>query len=506
MPSKVFSAAVVGLEAQIIEVEVDVSQGLRRFSIVGLPDKAVEEAKERMGSAIKSIGLKPPHTQTQRVLVSLAPADLKKQGSIYDLSIALGYLLASKQIRFDPSRKILVGELALDGRLRPIKGALSFALSAQEKGWQEIVLPQANAAEAALIKGLKVIGTETLEQAVGYLQGQIDIKPFRPKRKQVPDLNHSWIDLAWIKGQQNAKRALEIAAAGAHNLLMEGPPGTGKTLLAQALASILPQLSFAESLEVSKIYSVTGLLSEKNPIVKTRPFRSPHHSISEAALIGGGNPCQPGEITLAHLGVLFLDELPEFHRDALESLRQPLEQGEISILRARQRLSFPAKFMLAAATNPCPCGWRNDPQRECTCSNSQIAKYGRKLSGPLMDRIDLFVDVPALKYERLASLDPEHSSARIRQRIVGARQIQKQRFAKEATNSEMRIEQINKFCQTGPDSQSLLKKFVNSGQLSARGYHRVLKLARTIADLDCSESILHQHISEALSYRIRERN
>ncbi len=507
MPSKVFSAATVGLEAQIIEVEVEVSHGLRRFSIVGLPDKAVEESKERVGAAIKSTGLKSPHSQTERVLVSLAPADLKKEGSLYDLPIALGYLTASEQIKFDSQDKIFIGELALDGKLRPIKGALSFALVAKEKSCPELILPQANASEAALIKGLKVIGVKDLEQVIKYLEGQIQISPFKIETEQFVSLKNSSIDLGWIKGQQFAKRALEIAAAGNHNLLMEGPPGTGKTLLAKAIPSILPQLSFEEILEVTKIYSASGLLSKEKPLISQRPFRSPHHTSSEAALIGGGNPPRPGEITLAHRGVLFLDEFPEFHRDVLESLRQPLEEGTITVLRARHRLTFPAKFMLVAATNPCPCGYRNDPERECTCSSSQVAKYRRKLSGPLMDRIDLFVDVPQIKYEKLVNVDPEHSSSKIKDGVKKAREIQRERFSLEKVlvNSEMIIPQIKKYCQIDAKSGDLLRKFVNSGKLSARGYHRVLKVARTIADLENSENILYDHLSEALAYRIQEK-
>lgn len=506
MLSKVFSAAVVGLDAQIIEVEVDTSYGLKHFNIVGLPDKAVEESKERVGAAIKSAGFQSPHHQPVRVLVGLAPADLKKEGSLYDLPIALGFLAAAKQIKFDPSGRIFIGELALDGKLRPIKGVLSIALLAREKGYGEIVLPWPNVAEAALIKEIRAIGIGDLKEAIEYLEGKKEITPLKINFKEFLTIPNYPIDLGWIKGQEYAKRALEIAAAGAHNILMQGPPGAGKTLLAKSLSSILPRLSFEESLEVTKIYSVTGLLPKEKPLMDLRPFRSPHHTTSEVALIGGGNPPRPGEITLAHRGVLFLDEFPEFHRDVLESLRQPLEEGEMSVLRAKHHLTLPARFMLVAATNPCPCGHYENPEKKCACTPSQIAMYRRKLSGPLMDRIDLFINVPQLKYEKLAAAEEENSSGKIRERVEKARQIQRERFSmdKSWVNSEINIPQIKKYCQIDSRTQNLLREAVDSGKLSARGYHRILKVARTIADLDGSENILFNHLSEALSYRLKE--
>lgn len=503
MPSKVFSAAIVGLEAQIVEVEVNASYGLRHFEIVGLPDKAVEESRERVGSAVESSGFPSPHHQPVRVLVSLAPADLKKEGSIYDLPIALGYLLAARKIKFEPESKIFLGELALDGRLRPIKGTVSFAAACREKEINEIILPKENASEASLIKGVKIIGAETLKETIDYLENRKEISPtsyspFKGREKNYP------VDLGYIKGQEFSKRALEIAAAGGHHLLMMGPPGTGKTLLAKAMPTILPPLNFEESLEVTKIYSIVGFLSKDQPLINLRPFRSPHHASSEVALIGGGNPPRPGEITLAHRGILFLDEFPEFHRDVLESLRQPIEEGEIRVLRSKYSLVFPARFTLVAAANPCPCGYYGDPEKECTCTNSQIHMYRRKLSGPLIDRIDLFINVPQLKYEKLVSSDEENRSIKIRKRVERARRIQKERFGKDLTNSGMEIPQIKKYCQVDLAGQGLLRNAVDSGKLSARGYHRVLKVARTIADLENSEKILLDHLSEALMYRTKE--
>jgi magnesium chelatase family protein len=513
MPSKIFSAAILGLDAQIIEVETDVSFGMRCFNIVGLADKAVDESKERVASAIKSSGFKPPYSQPQRILTSLAPADIKKEGSLYDLPIALGYLAASKQIQFNAGQKIFAGELALDGKLRQIKGALSLALAAQEKNWEEIIIPKQNAAEAALalcaennLKEIKITAVDSLKETIDYLLGKIKIEPFKINANNFKEFKRPKIDISWIKGQESAKRALEVCAAGGHNLLMQGPPGAGKSILAQSLPSILPEPSFKEVLEITKIHSIAGFLNKENPVIWTRPFRAPHHTTSEAALIGGGNPPMPGEITLAHRGVLFLDEFPEFHRDVLESMRQPLEDGTITVLRARTRLSLPARFSLIAAANPCPCGYYRDPEKSCSCTPSQIAKYKRKLSGPLIDRFDIFIDVPAVKFEKLDSSQENGSTSDLKVKIENARKRQEERFKNDdiSTNSEMGIPEIKKYCAIDEKSRQTIGKFVDSGELSARGYHRVLKTARTIADLEQSPDIQYNHIMEALMYRIRE--
>jgi len=446
------------------------------------------------------------------VVVNLSPADLKKEGSHFDLSIALAYLLATEQTKFNPNKKLILGELTLNADLKPIKGAFSFALLAQENGFEEMVLPIQNAKEACSVNlftsqnNLKIIPCQTLQQALAYLEGRLVIEPFQTKKEDFPNKTDYEIQWHWIKGQEHAKRGLAIAVAGGHNLIMQGPPGTGKTLLAKAAVSIMPELNQEEILELSKIYSASGLLSEQNPILTQRPFRAPHHTISESALIGGGNPIKPGEITLAHKGILFLDEFPEFHRDALESLRQPLEQGEIMVQRAKQTMAFPARFSLIAAANPCPCGHFKNPEKECSCTQSQIASYKRKLSGPLMDRFDIFCWVPNLKYEELISPTIAGDSDNIKEQIIQARKIQNERLSKEkiATNAEINVDQIKKYCFVDSTSGNILRKFVDSGKLSARGFHKVLKIARTIADLSNKENIEYQDVAEALSYRLQE--
>lgn len=512
MLSKIFSGALKGIQAQIIEVEVAANQGLRSFNIVGLADTAIKEAKERIAAAIKSIGLKSPLQETRKVVVNLAPADLKKEGSHYDLPIALGYLLASEQTSFDPNGKIILGELALNGDLRPIKGALSFALLASQKGFQQIILPQENVKEAGLVhllagqNSLQVIGLGNLKEAIFFLEGQktIEEKKFTLadfiKKPAANNLN-----LDWVKGQGHSKRGLEIAVAGGHNLFLQGPPGTGKTLLAKAAISIMPDLAPEELLELAQIYSASGF-NINEPWFGQRPFRAPHHSASEPSIIGGGSPARAGEITLAHRGILFLDEFPEFHRDVLESLRQPLEQGEITVQRAKTNLNLPARFLLIAAANPCPCGYYNDPEKECTCAPSQRAAYQRKMSGPLMDRLDIFCWVSSLKYEHLISEpDEDKETIVIKRNIALARARQKERLRSEGlfVNAEMTPPLIKKHCQLDNVGQKMLRKSVNAGELSGRGYHRVLKVARTIADLAGRENITPANLSEALSYRQR---
>jgi len=510
MPSKIFSAALIGLDCLPIEVEVDMSPGLHCYNIVGLPDAAIKESKERISSAIKNSGASPPHHSNRRVTVNLAPADLKKEGPSYDLPIAVAFLIASEQVapkNIDLGRALFLGELSLEGKLRHVNGVLAASLMAKEKGFDKLFVPQADAAEAALVEGLQIFGADTLENLFLHLEGKQIIEP-----QPLTDVAQYYIeydspyDMAYVRGQEHAKRALEIAAAGAHNLIMSGPPGAGKTLLARTMPTILPPLSLAESLQVTKIFSAAGRLGEGRPLITERPFRSPHHTASAPALVGGGNHPKPGEITLAHRGVLFMDEFPEFHRDVLEALRQPLEDGLVTVSRAQGTINFPARFILVAAMNPCPCGNATNPQKTCICSQGQIAKYRRRISGPLMDRIDLHIEVPPIKYEKLASEKVAEESKAVRQRVQSARDIQRKRFTKQnsTVNSEMSIQQIKEFCQLDSASQLILKNAVNTLHLSARGYHRVLKLARTIADLAGEPNIFAAHLAEALQYRAKE--
>ncbi|MDP2708839.1 MAG: YifB family Mg chelatase-like AAA ATPase [bacterium] len=503
MSSKILSAAVVGLDAELVEVEADIlNSPLGAFSIVGLPDTAVSESRERVRSAIKNSGLYFPK---RKVTVNLAPADLRKQGPSYDLPIAISILAATKKIRRENYDDLLfVGELALNGELRPVNGILSIALKAKASGITGLFVPAANAAEAKLVKDLEVIPVNNLTDLAGHLEGYRPI-PAAP----ASEFNFSNapidFDMAHIKGQEHVKRAMEISAAGAHNVLMSGPPGSGKTLIARTMPSILPNLSLTEALEITKIYSVAGELPPTTALMTSRPFRAPHHTASGVALVGGGSWPRPGEISLAHRGVLFLDEFAEFTRQVLENLRQPLEDGVIHVSRAANHVNFPAKFILLAATNPCPCGYLGDREKNCVCSSTQVINYQKKISGPILDRIDLHIEVPRIKFAKLTAETAGETSAAIKQRVQSARQTQSRRFAgsKIITNSEMSPEDVKRFCQVDNLSSGLLHQAVDRLHLSARGYFRILKLARTIADLAGEEKILTPHIAEALQYRPR---
>jgi magnesium chelatase family protein len=502
MPAKVYSASLVGLDAAPIEVEVDISGGLPKTIIVGLPDAAVQEAKERVKSAIKNSNAIFPRSH---VAINLAPADLPKNGTHFDLPIALSILLNSGQIFFDPKEQMFLGELALDGSVRAISGLLPMLLAAKQQGFKKVFVPAENSKEASLVSGIEVIPIRRLYDLIGYLQNLIKINPVESANwDEILRTQDGILDLKLIKGQEAAKRALEIAAAGGHNVLLSGPPGTGKTLLAKALPSILPKPTVSEVLEITKIYSVAGLLNLSKNLITVRPFRSPHHTSSAVALVGGGSNPRPGEISLAHRGVLFMDEFPEFTRSVLENLRQPLEDGVVTVARAAATIAFPAQFTLVAAQNPCPCGYLSDPTKSCICSAGQIAKYHKKISGPMLDRIDLHVEVGRIEYDKLTNDSLAESSETVQDRVQKARDIQTKRFENIPnlkTNSEMSIREIKEFCPLNESEQVFMKAAVVKMYLSARSYHRILKLARTIADLESCANIQVNHLAEALQYR-----
>ena len=508
--AKVYSGSNVGLDSFLIEVEVDIGLGLPSFTIVGLPDKAIDESKERIRAAIKNSNLSFPQ---HRLTINLAPADVKKEGPSFDLPMTIGVLISDRQVEQseDIEKSLFVGELSLNGNLRHVNGILPLVIYGAKNGFDRIYLPEVNQEEASIVSGIEIFPVKSLKQLVSHLRGVELIKPVKRERVELSEPTEeeadNEYDFAFVSGQEQAKRALEIAAAGNHNVFMSGPPGSGKTLLARSMVSIMPGMQEEEMIEVTKIYSVAGLFKENERLISQRPFRSPHHTTSSVALIGGGQWPRPGEISLSHRGLLFMDEFPEFPRSVLEALRQPLEDGIVTVSRAAGSLTFPADFLLVAAQNPCPCGYSTDPEKSCICTPLQVIKYQKKISGPLLDRFDLCVEVPRLRFDKIAKTGVAEKSSEIKKRVEKAKAIQIERFkdAPFITNSKISSKYIKAFCQLDEEAEKILARAVDQMALSGRVYHKILKVARTIADLEGSEKIRSHHLAEALQYRRQEK-